>query len=61
MNDTFNCYAFLIYLKIFPCYNFAVQFGPFQVASKLKAAADGIAAQPIIVAAHFHCKSPELP
>ena len=61
MNDTFNCYAFLIYLKNFPYYNFAVQFGPFPVASKLIAAADGKAAQPLIEAAHFHCSFVELP
>ena len=61
MNDTFNCYAFLIYLKIFPCYNFAVQFGPFPVPSKLTAAADGKASQPLIEAAHFHYSFVELP
>ena len=60
MNYTFN-FAFLKYPSIFAYSNFAGQFGPFPVPSKLKAAADGIAAQPLIEVAHFRCNYQELP
>ena len=61
MNYTFNFFGFLKYLKNFAYLNFAVPFGPFPEASKLKVVADGISAHNLSEAAHFRCNFAELP